>query len=470
MRVLHVEDRISWFNDTVRPVLTKFCDVVDHAVNFNEATKMLDDNEYDYIIVDQSIPIDDSSSLPDISNGIRFADHVRNTSPGMPILILTGEDDNEATEKYLDDQELVTFWDGQQRGLIKVRPKYKLVAALSLIKTAATELRNVENIVLEITGSITLTKYQKRVIKIFAKQYNAFAAKVEILGGGLSSSTVLRVTLINSSLQEIQHALAKLDRESEVKKDVSNYLNHIQRLPVGSAPILLGRYFAGCADIQGAFYRFASDYSTDYFDALIKDHSRTKKALEDVFQILGSWEQAKTVTNIELRELRNRICSDEKFSKLKDIFPSVDFDDLEKKTIKVYQSIQHGDLHGKNILLTDTGNKAILIDYGDVKEASSLLDIVTLELSPYFHPNVAYNFIKETDYFDDWFDDDLYIKNSFFPEIASFLRQKKQTLAILNMGYVATVYAYALRQLTYDDTDHQAAIALVNAAIKKLTL
>ncbi|KJF93405.1 hypothetical protein UB33_05735 [Photobacterium angustum] len=469
MKVLHVEDNVAWFNETILPELNEFCEVVDHAVHFSAATEKLEHNTYDYIIVDQSIPIDDSGSSPDISNGIRFADHVRDKSPGTPLLILTGQDRDEVTERYVEDQERVIFWDGQDRGLVKVRSKSRLLSALSLIQEAAKELSHVESIELDIEGSLSLKHLHKRVIKIFAKRNGAVAAKVEALGGGLSSSAVLRVTLINSSLQPFQHALAKIDRKTEVVKDASNYTNYIQKLPVGSFPTLLGRYFAGCADMQGVFYQFASDYSADYFDVLVQDHARAKIALEHVFQILDCWEQARMASSVQLRDIRRKLCSDQKFADLQEQFSDIDFEALERMQIQVYQSIQHGDLHGKNILLTDSGVQPILIDYGDIQEAPCVLDVVTLELSPYFHPDIADNFRPNPDYFEFWFDDSKYINNSPFPEIAKFLREKKQERAILNKGYVATVYAYALRQLTYKDTDHQTATSLVYAATKKLT-
>ena len=469
MKVLHVEDESSWFERTVRPELERFCSSVDHETHFVGATEKLKSNSYDYIIVDQSIPFDSSGSVPDITNGIRFADHVRSNSPGTPLLILTGQARDEITEKYVEDQEQVVFWDGMPHGLVKVRAKSRLLVALDLIKTAATELESIDNIELDIPNEIELTKYEKRVIRIFAKHKGAVAAKIEELGGGLSSSHVLRITLINNQHQYFQFALAKLDNQSEIEQDTKNYTNHINQLPVGSFPTLLGRYFAGCADVQGVFYQFANNYSTDYFSVLKSNESDAVSVLEKLVNILDSWEQARTVSSISLKKIRALLCNDHKFEKIKGLFQDIDLDKLERKIIHVSQSVQHGDLHGKNILLTPTDMQPILIDYGDVQIAPSELDIVTLELSPFFHPDIASHFQKETEYFSAWFEDDNYIKNSPFPHVAGFLRKEKNKRAILNKGYFATVYAYALRHLTYENTDHAAAISLVRAAVIKLS-
>ncbi|WP_219906566.1 phosphotransferase [Photobacterium phosphoreum] len=467
MKVLHVEDDLDWFERTILPELNVYCSSVDHETHYAGAIEKLSSNDYDYIIVDQSIPLDSSGSTPDITNGIRFADYVKKVSPGTPLLILTGQDRDEITEKYVEDQEQVVFWDGIPRGLVKVRAKSRLLAALQLIEMAAKELVAIDEIELDIPDNIELTKLQKRVIRIFAKHKEAIGAKIDILGGGLSSSAVLRVTLINSANQCFQYALAKIDKQSEVEKDASNYTNHINKLPVGCFPTLLGRYFAGCADVQGVFYQFANDYSVDYFSILRSNEADALNVLEKLIKILDSWEQAIIPNNRPLKEIRALLCSDDKFQKVKELLTDIDLDKLENKMIQVSQTVQHGDLHGKNILLTPIEKQPILIDYGDVKLAPSVLDIVTLELSPFFHSETAEYFKKDSVYFLKWFDDEFYINNSPFPSVACFLRKEKSKRAVLNNGYIATVYAYAIRQLTYKDTDHEAATSLVRAAVHK---
>jgi RIO-like serine/threonine protein kinase len=52
-------------------------------------------------------------------------------------------------------------------------------------------------------------------------------------------------------------------------------------------------------------------------------------------------------------------------------------DDL---TVFLKPCIQHCDLHGFNVLV-DSDRSAVLIDYGEVTDATAALDPVTIELS-----------------------------------------------------------------------------------------
>ncbi|HDV5439719.1 phosphotransferase [Vibrio vulnificus] len=465
MRLLHVEDDVDWFNRSVLPELIKICSRVDHASDFASAEQKLNSTIYDYVVVDQSIPLNNQIGEADVSNGIRFADMVKTSFPGTPILILTGQSQEEVIEKYIEDQEPGIFWDGQPRGLIKSRSKSRLVNALALIEHAANELSLLEQIELNIVDNLQLDLYQKRVVRLFAKSNNAVAAMVKSLSGGLSNSTVLQITLMDHNHNNCQFALAKIDNIEAVEQDVFNFRNQINKLPVASFPNLLGKYQVGCGKKQGAFYQFASDYSIDYFEVLKNDELRALEVLKKIRSIFNSWEQARAPSSGTLRDIRQVLCSDNKFSLVRKLLPEYNYDELEKKLIRYNESVQHGDLHGKNILLPESGDNPIIIDYGDVKLAPSVLDVVTLELSPYFHPDMAGSFQRDREYFLDWFDEKKCVDNSPFPQVAKFLKEMKKERAFMNNCYVAVAYGYALRQLSYQDTSHEIALALIEASI-----
>ncbi|MEZ8405882.1 phosphotransferase [Vibrio splendidus] len=464
MRLLHVEDDTDWFNRSVLPELSRICSHVDHASDFASAEQKLKSAIYDYVIVDQSIPLNDEIGEADVSNGIRFADMVKMSFPGTPILILTGQSQEEVIERYIEDQEQGIFWDGKPRGLIKSRSKSRLVKALELIEHAADELNLLDQIELDIVDNLQLNLYQKRVVRLFAKSHDAVAATVKSLSGGLSDSTVLQITLMDHNHRNCQFALAKIDSIEAVEQDVFNFRNQINKLPVASFPYLLGKYQVGCGKTQGAFYQFASDYKSDYFEALKHDESRALEVLKKIRAIFNSWEQARAPSNGTLRDIRAILCSDHKFTLVRELLPEYNYDELENKRIHYNESVQHGDLHGKNILLPENGDNPIIIDYGDVRLAPSVLDVVTLELSPYFHPDMAGFFQKDREYFLDWFDEQKRVDNSPFPDVAKFLKDLKKERAFMNNCYVAVVYGYSLRQLSYPDTDHEIALALIEAS------
>jgi response regulator of citrate/malate metabolism len=466
MNVLHVEDDKKWFERSVLPELQQFCHSVHHCENYDEAVSIIGKNHIDYVILDQSIPKNTSSNTPDTANGILLADYIRINYPGTPILILTGQNQESMVEKYVEDQEQIVFWNGKPQGLVKSRPKRRLNEALNLIKAAKEELDNVESIELDISRSVELDRNQKRVIKLFGKQHGATAAKVSVLTSGLSSSSVYRVTLLDSQKNEIHFALAKIDNKDKVDIEIFNFKTYINKLPVGSFPNLLGQYSAGCGDTKGVFYRFANEYDSDYFEELIRDQKIALNTLKKVVPLFNIWETTKQGKKTSIKDIRLQLCSDEKFKKLEVLHAKFDITQFENHSCQFFFCIQHADLHGKNILTSSKSNP-IIIDYGDIAEAPSLLDIVTLELSPFFHIALKGKIEYSNQLFDVWFEDEEYFALYPFQEIAKYLRQMKAKKAFLNKDYVATVYAYAVRQLTFEDTNHDIALQIIDSAIKE---
>lgn len=467
MKVLHVEDDKGWFERTILPELKEICTSIDHAVNYDRAVDLINQNIYEYVILDQSIPLNDEQMTADISFGISLAEHIKTVLPGTPILFLTGQSDEEAIEKYVEDQEQVAFWDGKNRGLVKCRSKRRLVKVFDLIKDAKKCLDEVDSIGLDLINGLVLSDLEKRVIRLFVKQKKAFGAEVAIMGGGYSSSKVLKITLIDEHGNECLFALAKIDEHHKVDLDFKNFDEYISKLPVGCFPTVLGKYFAGCGNIKGVFYQFANNYKLDYFGLLKSNQKDTLVVLEKVLGLLNIWEKTQQVKNCSIKEIREKIFPDTKLEEINNYFESENLAKFEELNIRAKYSIQHADLHGKNILISEDLSP-ILIDYGDVSVAPSVLDIITLELSPFFHGDMSGQYNIQLEYFENWFNDDLYISESPFPIVASYLRKMKRSRTMLNKDYAATVYAYCLRQLSYKDTNHDIAKILVRKSIDKL--
>ena len=466
MNVLHVEDKKEWFEKTVLPELQTFCSEIHHVEYHDSAVDLINKKNIDYIILDQSIPLNPKNPIPDIANGIMFADYVREKFPGTPILILSGQSRDQVVEKYVEDQERIIFWDGKPHDIVKTRPKSRVFEAIELVKIAKNELDNLENIELDHPQSLELDRNQKRVLKLFAKRFDAVGARVVVISGGLSSSSVLRIALLNNQGNEFHFALAKIDSTESIEVEAFNFNSYICKLPVGSFPTLLGQYSAGCGNVKGIFYQFASEYDSDYFEQMLISEDKAIEVLNRVIPLFDIWEQSKKGENKTIQEVRQLLCTDDKFDLLTKLHERFDVISFEKNNCQFYISIQHADLHGKNILTSEQSNP-IIIDYGDIKFAPSVLDIVTLELSPFFHPSIKDKLDFTLELFKNWFDDESYIKNYPFSKVATYLREVKGNRAFMNKDYIATVYAYSVRQLTFPNTNHEISLILIEAAINK---
>ncbi|MEI8602528.1 hypothetical protein P4S55_17720 [Shewanella sp. PP-Sp27a-2] len=185
-------------------------------------------------------------------------------------------------------------------------------------------------------------------------------------------------------------------------------------------------------------------------------------------QILSNWTELKAPQQLSVGDIRRFLCSDKKFNdcSLAEQLTGLNIHDFESKVLRSNISIQHADLHGMNILLSES-NSPIVIDYGDIKSCSSVIDPITLELSHYFHPKMCHKIERNLELASQWFNDDAIFLFNSNPTTALFLRKWSRDNSFLRSDYIAGVYAYAMRQLTYDDIDKDFAKALIKAAINE---
>lgn len=462
---MQIEDDVDWFENTVKPSLIEIgVKGIFHADSFDAANIILRENNIDYVVLDLAIPLNLENPVPDVSIGLRLASEIRSNYPGTPILILTGQQTEEAVTQFVEDQETTTFWNGKRKSLVKVRAKRLVDQAISLLAETVKELEEIETIEIEETGC-ELDYLEKRVIRIFCKENSAIAARVKTLNDGLSSAKILQVSLIGPLGHDLPWtSLVKIDTKENIDKESNNFKAHVNKLQVGSYPNILNEYVAGCADKKGICYGFATHYRSNYFSHLTSNEDNALIILVRVKNILSTWSKNNSVKQFSVGDLRSLICPDHKFEKLTEIKQKLGLDEFEKKILNVNYSIQHADLHGLNILVSEDLNP-IIIDYGDIKLAPSVLDIVTLELSPYFHPHLSEHKTPGLELFENWFDNDKFLSLTPSPKISKFLRDWKVENCFLEREYVATVYAYALRQLTYEGTDIEIAVKLVEKSV-----
>ncbi|MDP4537467.1 response regulator, partial [Alkalimonas collagenimarina] len=220
MNILQIEDDVNWFEETVKPLLIELgAKTVLHEETHDDAINTINSNQIDYVILDLAIPLNNDNPVPDASHGIQLASYIRSRFAGTPILILTGQQTEDAVVRFVEDQELTTFWDGKLKSLVKVRPKRLVSQAIELLSEAAKELEAIDAIEIDESGC-ELNVLEKRVIRIFCKENSAIAARVKSLNGGLSSAKVLQVTLIGNNGDSLPwSALVKIDSKHNVDKE-----------------------------------------------------------------------------------------------------------------------------------------------------------------------------------------------------------------------------------------------------------
>ncbi|MEZ9349373.1 hypothetical protein AB4166_21255 [Vibrio splendidus] len=468
MNILFLEDQKKWLN-TVLPELNNIPHVVIHHVeNHDDAISLLEGQEIyiDFALLDLAVPLNSNNPTPDLEHGLALAWYIRNNFPGIPITFLTGQSTEEAVEKFEEENTFTIFWDGQEKPLVRVKQKRQIVKVLDEIKSIAELLFDIDEIEVECGRSLKLHLHELRILKLFCKHKNGTAVEVKQIGEGLSSSKVLNVTLLNSSGNPIHYALAKIDKKKTAEIERDNFNSHIVQLNVGSFPAYINEYYAGCGSKKGVFFQFASDYKLDFFDTLLTSDDDSYNVATKTKRIFQNWIQNKASRKVSICDVRRSLCSDIKFEKVTKYLldNGISLDGFENNTMNVNYSVQHADLHGMNILISDL-KEPLIIDYGDVKSCPSTVDSVTLELSHFFHPKMKGKFTPSKDLAQYWFDEEKYLEHTTNPKTAKFLRNWSNENKYLSKEYAAVVYAYSIRQLTYPDTNKEFATELIRSAI-----
>lgn len=303
-----------------------------------------------------------------------------------------------------------------------------------------------------------------RTIKLYSKRAGACAAKVRRLSGGLSGAQVFRVTLLNEMGVGVQNAVCKIATFDTVCRERDNFNSHVVALGVGSFPTFLGDFFAGCGRMAGIFFQLAADYSRPLF---VLDDAEASQAIETLSIYQLNWHNDQETTILSIRDIRRSQISDERFKGIQDELVGLQIEELEAISTRVKISVQHGDLHGGNVLVSFTSDP-VIIDYGEIGKFVCSLDPIVLELSYYFHPDSRDKFERTDEIIDNWFCDDVcdlcdVVKN---PQSVQILRAWSERNAFSGRERAAITYAYCVRQISYEGTDKDFAIKLIRKVIE----
>jgi hypothetical protein len=322
---------------------------------------------------------------------------------------------------------------------------------------------------LPVTGAdaAKLTTSEVRAIQVFARSCGGSEAHVAGMAGGMSGATTLRLTVLGAEGQETALVAAKLGPRERVFAESNAHRQLSIMLPVGLGVPLSSTVDAGAGSQGGAFYALAVDYTRDLFECLEHapaDAAAVVRSLRE--QLAPVYEKA---TQLERTMLQLR----------RDIVRSADARDagplesairaLDGRNIVTINCLQHGDMHGKNVLV-NSACKPMLIDYADVRRTTGCLDPVTLELSAVFHPAAQ---AARLDWPTEaqsaaWSDLDSYLENCPFQDYVRACREWTTTVAATPEEVDAVVLSYCLRQLHFPRCPKPIAAALIETACARL--
>ena len=303
----------------------------------------------------------------------------------MPLIVLSevGKDPEVLRELMRETTKADPYGLGSETSMLACRAKEELPECLRDIRTALERSAGVASVRVTGTGATDMEVAEVRTLQVFARRRAGSALEVASFAGGLSGAKTLRVRLLDEHANPIGHVAAKLGPLARVREEAIAWNRASMTLPEGIGVPLIGTVDVGAGGYGGAFYRLADNHTRDLVDCLENDTAAAVAvvgALEAAFEPLYA---AGAAAEYTVLKLRRDIVRESDASRTAALEPQVRA--LDSKTVRAHWCLQHGDLHGKNVLV-DMDAHPVLIDYADVRTTTGCLDPVTLELSTVFHP------------------------------------------------------------------------------------
>lgn len=464
MKILIIEDDND-FVDSLKKIVLTISDQA-HITSTNNLTKAIDlikNIFFDLIILDLNIPVTEYSLDGDPSHGHSAFTNARLEAPGTPVIVLTGSSAEDFIDSMLRMGERTDIWGGGiPMQLVAFHPKHKLDSFPKTLKEYTSNILSLRDIELQ-RNNLDLSEAEDRLIRIFTRRVNGVLCNIEKISSGLSDSNVFRLTITNDGGGLVHDTVCKIAKANLIIDENNRYTRYISRLKPEATPRKLAALEHGAKNIAGVFYGLADGFSQNAFSTEpMSLYSETM--ISALASLLHNW-RTDNQERIPIADIRRRVLDDTNLNQISadhDISWLVNF---EAQKIQVKWGCAHGDLHGLNILISNS-RTPILIDYGDAGDGPSSLDPITLEFSIFFHPDGP---LRDSDWPTEdqsrnWGDLGMYLVNCPFPDFVKACRSWALEVAAGEREVAAVAYSYFVRQLKYKTTNHARSLSLIEGA------
>jgi len=459
IRVLLVEDEVERAERLRAACVADGGEVaVSAATGAADARRMLAEGEFDLVVYA-------------LAEGVELVRELRKRHPGVPVIVHAGAESLGSVDALLaiaSQEDL--FGIDEKRPMVRFHSDEDLGGCAETIRETLAEYAKLAAVAVSQAPPLELTTSETRAVQIFARRTGASAAKASGLGGGLSGAKTVVVDAADPSGMRTAHVVGKLAPVTSIPSAVDGYERAIPHLPAGLGAGMAGVVSAGAGDVGAVFFRLADDFHRTWFECLAASPADAAAAAARLHERFEDRYAGAPVEAVSLLELRRSVISDAELAEA--VQPVPDIGHIADLSVEVRRDIQHRDLHGLNVLVSDS-NEPLLIDYDNYAPANSGLDPLTLELSALFHRDEGAQAARRgwpgVEQARSWFDLDAYLDGCPYPEAIRACREWAIDAAASTRELAATLIAVALRQFWFDNTDKQLAATLMEAGEARLT-
>ena len=441
------------------------------AEALDDAVSRTDEGGYDLVVCDLVIPPSVGGEATTTEHGLVACDHARERLPGTPVWIYSAFGTLDDLKDRLSEAPQEDLLGTGGRPLLRAFSKGKPEQLKQAVVEYAEELRALQEDVAITWGADPheLAPADARIMRIYSRQRGGEVVRLRQLAGGRSGAVTLWTEVEEPEGGISGRVVAKLNSLAEIEDEERRVEEHAAH--VLAAPVYAGSLHAvkaGTRDRAGLFYSLAAGYDRTLFDLLAESPDEAAKVVQQISNALEPWHANSTPAPWTVRHIRRLLVRDEKLGELR-----VDADwatsDLEGRRVPCRRCRSHGDLHGSNVLVNG-GQRGMLIDFARAGFATAPLDPITLELSAVLHPDSRIDLQgwPTQEQAANWAVENDYVEGSPIKPFVQACRQWMYKVQRTDREAVATVYAYALRQLRYGDVDLDLAAAFSKGAATRV--
>lgn len=467
-RILIVEDEED-FISAIRQVLTELSPAcqIRTARSRDSAQEQLERDFFDFIILDLKIPTSDGRLDTDPQHGFAVFRRAQAIASGTPVFVLTGSPAENFISDLLESARQVDIWgEGRFFGTVNFLPKYKFDQFPERLSPSIYAIDALSEVELD-RGDIELSIADDRLVRIFSRRFGGARVVASALGGGLSGAKVLRLRITDARGAIVHDAVAKLGSLAIVMDEGQRFEELVSRLEARVTPRKLATLEVGAGGSAGVFYGLAAGFEETAFQAAVSNAEHARASVTSIEGGTRRWSDGVYESRRYVHEVRRRLLCDQDLLRIAEQFGLSWTTDFEARQVQVRWCCVHGDLHGENVLVAQDGT-AVIIDYGEVGEGTASLDPVTLELSLLFHPKGplrgsgrGFGPWPTAAQARRWGDIDQYVEGCSAAPFISVCRDWANRIAAGRREIAASAYGYLMRQLKYDDTNKDLALALL---------